>query len=152
VGPLKITDLPEGSILGLDTVTLIYFLERHPTWFSLVRELFQAIENNRFSAVISSLVFAELLVPAYRADKPDEAARLQHILSHFPNLEIVSLSPSIAAEAARLRARYALRTPDAIHLATAIDRGAEGFITNDKDLRRLQAELPVWILGGSESD
>jgi predicted nucleic acid-binding protein len=149
---LKITDLPEGSILGLDTVTLIYFLEKHPTWFSLVRELFQAIENNRFSAVISTLVFAELLVPAYRAGKPEEASKLQHILSHFPNLEIAPLTPTISAEAARLRARYALRTPDAIHLATAIDSGVRGFITNDNDLQRLQAELPVWILGGNESD
>ncbi len=147
MGPLRIADLPEGRSLGLDTVTLIYFLERHPTWFAPVRELFQAIEENRFSAVLSSLVFAELLVPAYRAGKPEEAARLQHVLTHFPNLEIVPLSPAIAAEAARLRARYSLRTPDAIHLATALDRRAVGFVTNDKDLKRLQAELPVWLLG-----
>ncbi|MBE0597416.1 MAG: PIN domain-containing protein [Desulfuromonadales bacterium] len=57
------------------------------------------------------------------ADQPDEAARVQHILSHFPHLAIVPLSPAIAAEADRLRARYTLRTPDAIHLATAMTSG-----------------------------
>ncbi len=147
MGPLNIGDLPRGQIFGLDTVTLIYFLERHQTFYPVVRQLFECIEANHFSAVISTLVFAELLVPAYRAEKPGDAARLQQTLTNFPHLEIIPLTSSIAAEAARLRAQFGIRTPDAIHLATAMDRGAAGFITNDKGLKSIQTGLPVWMIG-----
>ena len=41
-------------------------------------------------------------------------------------------------EAARIRAAHiSLRTPDAIHLATAITSGARYFLTNDKGLPAL---------------
>jgi predicted nucleic acid-binding protein len=148
MGQLKIDSLPPGQVLALDTVTLIYFLERHPVYYPIVRELFKSIEENRFSAVISSLAFTELLVPAFRAGKAEEATKLQKVLTNFPHLETVPLTITIAAEAARLRADYGIRTPDAIHLATAIKNEAAGFITNDKKLQRLQNELSVWLIGG----
>lgn len=146
MGSLIIEHLPEGSLLGLDTVAIIYFLERHPTYYAKSLEIFRCIEEGRIKAVMSSLVFAELLVPAYRAGKPQEAEKVQQVLTAFPNLEIAPLTPLIAAEAARLRARYGVRTPDAIHLATGIHRQASGFITNDKGLQRVQEELPIWLL------
>jgi predicted nucleic acid-binding protein len=74
--------------------------------------------------------------------------RLQKVLTNFPHLEIIPLSTAIASDAARLRADHGIRTPDAIHLATAIDHGAAGFITNDIKLQRLQDELPIWLIGG----
>jgi predicted nucleic acid-binding protein len=148
MGQLKIENLPRGRVLALDTVTLVYFLERHPTFFPIVRDLFKNIEKNRFSAIMSSLVFTELLVPAFKAGKSEEAMRLQRVLINFPNLETIPVSTAVATEAARLRADHGIRTPDAIHLATAIDNGAAGFITNDKKLQRLQDELPIWLIGG----
>ncbi len=146
MGSLSVDSLPKGRTLALDTVILIYFLERQPIFYSTVREIFRGIEAHRFSAVISSLIFAELLVPAYKAGKPEEATRLQQVLSDFPHLEIVPISSTIAAGAARLRAGYGIRTPDAIHIATALDRGAAGFITNDRKLQRLEEELPIWTI------
>ena len=63
-----------------------------------------------------------------------------------PHLEIIPLTAEIAADAARLRARYGIRTPDAIHAATALAGGAESFITNDQGLVRLEPELKVRLL------
>ena len=147
MGALKADDLPRGCILALDTVVLIYFLEKHPVFYPTAREIFRKIEENCFPALISSLVFAELLVTAYKGNKATEAMKLMQVLTGFPHLKIAPLTPSIAAQAARLRAAYGIRTPDAIHLATAIEGGAAGFITNDKDLERLQKELPIWMIG-----
>jgi uncharacterized protein len=152
MGSLNIAELPQGQVLALDTVALVYFLERHPTFYPTVKTLFEQIETNRFSAVMCSLAFAELLVPAYRAGQSQEVVKIMEILHNFPHLEIVPLSSSIAAEAARLRARYSLRTPDAIHLATALERKAALFVTNDKKLQRLQTELPVWLIGEDKED
>lgn len=56
----------------------------------------------------------------------------------------------IAATAARLRARPNLQTPHAIHLATALDRGASGFVTNDRRLSRT-TDLDVLVLDAALS-
>jgi predicted nucleic acid-binding protein len=53
------------------------------------------------------------------------------ILLHADHLTAIELSQDIAEEAARLRATYNLRTPDAIQLATAIHASASHFFTND---------------------
>jgi predicted nucleic acid-binding protein len=45
-----------------------------------------------------------------------------------------------AKAAARLRAKYNVRTLDALLVATALDEKAAAFLTNDPRLRRLQAE------------
>jgi predicted nucleic acid-binding protein len=56
------------------------------------------------------------------------------------------LTADISAEAARLRAQYGLRTPDAIHGATALAGGADGILTNDTGLTCLRAEnLRIWL-------
>jgi hypothetical protein len=47
--------------------------------------------------------------------------------------------------ATELRARYGFRSPDAIHLATAIDAGAIVFITGDASLTRC-ADVAVDVL------
>lgn len=111
MGQLKIASLAQGQKLALDTPVLIYFLEKHPVHFEVVRELFRAIEAGRFTGVISTLLFAELLVPAYRAEDPKRANTLLNLLTTFPNLQICPLDSKISAEAARLRALYGLRTP-----------------------------------------
>ena len=146
MGKLNLNALRKDAKVALDTVTLIYFLERHPVHYPTVRELFRQIETGRLSAVMASLVFAELLVPAYRAGEAREAEKLLNVLNNFPHLEIIPLTSETAAEAARLRAVFGIRTPDAIHAATALRAGAEGIVTNDQGLIRLEPELRVWLL------
>jgi predicted nucleic acid-binding protein len=52
-----------------------------------------------------------------------------------PNFTLADITRSIAERAANLRSRYALRLPDALQVATAIERGASYFLTNDQRLR-----------------
>jgi predicted nucleic acid-binding protein len=59
------------------------------------------------------------------------------------------VSLAIADSAARLRARYNLRTPDALHVATAINAGCQAFLTNDNTLKRV-TELSILILDDLE--
>lgn len=54
------------------------------------------------------------------------------LVDHFPNLEWVPISREILLEAAGLRARYRLRTPDAIQIATGLRAGTTLAITNDE--------------------
>lgn len=60
-------------------------------------------------------------------------------------VEVIEISREILDIAANLRAQYAFRSPDAIHLATAIHVGAECFLTADRALGRFPG-LNVEIL------
>jgi predicted nucleic acid-binding protein len=81
--------------------------------------------------VTSTLTLSEVLVHPYRDGNRTLADRYFQILLQARNLKTIALSPEIAAEAARLRADYRLKTPDAIQLATAKEAGATAFLTND---------------------
>jgi len=138
--------LQENQRYALDTVVLIYFLERHPQFYQAARNIFSQIESGQISAVCSTLVFAELLVPAFRAEKNEQAKKVVHILTNFPNLEIIPMTIDISITAARLRTTYGLRTPDAIHVATAMETKATGIITNDKNLKKMASpDFGVWL-------
>ena len=63
----------------------------------------------------------------------------------YPHLEWIAPSLEIAVLAARLRAQHNLRTPDAIQAATALSAEATGFISNDKDFKRV-AGVDVLVL------
>jgi predicted nucleic acid-binding protein len=54
------------------------------------------------------------------------------------NTRLISITPNILREAARLRATIpTLKTPDAIHAATALLSNCALFITNDLGFRRV---------------
>ncbi|MGB8665736.1 MAG: type II toxin-antitoxin system VapC family toxin, partial [Serratia inhibens] len=128
--------IPDGSRVLLDTVALVYFLERHPRYGATAQAIFRRIAAGRLRALIASLVFAELLVPLHRQQDREAAESLVDLLSNFHNLEVVSGSTAIMVEASRLRALYGLRTLDAIHAATALRSSADGIVSNDKRLSR----------------
>jgi len=145
VGSLSATPIPTGARVLLDTVALIYFLERHPEHGPAAETVLRRIEQGQLAGLISTLVLAELLVPLYRAGETSRARQVARRLREFRNLETLALSPEIGMEAARLRAQHGLRTPDAIHGATALAGGADGILTNDRGLTCLESDgLRVW--------
>ncbi|WP_374121361.1 type II toxin-antitoxin system VapC family toxin [Paenibacillus sp. LHD-117] len=62
------------------------------------------------------------------------------MFTHFPNLSIVPVDNSVAEQAAFLRGKYGLRTPDAIVVASAIVSQAEVLVFVTYDLRLEQVE------------
>ena len=62
----------------------------------------------------------------------------RNLLGLFPNLYFVPFDASVADISSDLRARYGLRTPDAIQVAAAIHQRADAFVTNDAGLRRIR--------------
>ena len=63
------------------------------------------------------------------------ADKYKNILTKAAGIEIFDITIDLAAKAAELRAKYNLRTPDAIQIATAIDNKAAYFLTNDLRLK-----------------
>jgi predicted nucleic acid-binding protein len=88
----------------------------------------------------------ELLVQPYRTGNEALVNRYYALLTQYPHLEWVAPDLAVADAAAQIRARYRLRTPDSIQIATAMNAGATAFLSNDADLARVN-EVKVAILG-----
>jgi predicted nucleic acid-binding protein len=116
--------------VGMDPVVFIYHLEDHPRYARLTQPLFEAWEEGRTYGVASVITLVELLVKPKREGKREVARDYLELLSTYPNLTIVTIDLKVADLAAELRAKYGIRTPDALQLAAALQAGAGGFITN----------------------
>jgi predicted nucleic acid-binding protein len=120
-------------------------MESEETYREIVRTILKRIESGHHTAYVSSLCLTEVLSDPYRREKFALINDYKSLLTDFPHLKIFPVDIAIADLAAQLRARYGLRTPDALHLGTALQYGASAFITNDKELRRVK-ELPILLL------
>jgi len=80
----------------------------------------------------------ELMVAPYRDDDEKRADEFFSLLSTYPNLAWIPADMGIANLAAQVRARYGLRTPDALQAATAIATQSSGLITNDAVFERVE--------------
>lgn len=131
--------------IGIDTSILIYLLEQNPRYINEARRLMRQIQSGKYQAVFSSIGLIEILTGPKRQGQYELAARYREIIARFPHLMIRGINESIVDTASDLRATYGIATPDAIHIATAIDFGAKKFITNDKGLRKVR-EIIIELL------
>lgn len=137
--------LKQHRKIGLDTSVFIFHLEENPKYLKLVEPIFLWIEGPKARAVTSTITMLELLVRPYQLSDIDRVNKLYSLLSTYPHLDWIAPTLEIADLAARLRAEYNLRTPDALQAASALASQAPGFISNDAVFQRV-TELEVLIL------
>ncbi len=135
----------QGTVVGMDTAPLIYFIEENPAYLDIVRPFFIALDRGDFRVVTSIVTLLEVLVHPFRYGNTMLAREYREILLNAKHIATIPLLYEITEEAARLRAEYNIRTPDAIQMATAIREGASFFLTNDGNLPSLP-ELQVLVL------
>ena len=131
--------------VGLDTSIFIFQVEENPKYFKFVEPIFLWIERPKARAVTSTITMLELLVQPYQLSDIDRVNKFYSLLSTYPHLDWIAPTLEIADLAARLRAEYNLRTPDALQAASALASQAPGFISNDAVFQRV-TELEVLIL------
>jgi len=118
----------------LDSAPIIYLVEDILPYTSA---LVSRLSAPNVIQVCSELSRLECRVKPIR---DGEEALLAAFDSYFREIvnEVLPLSRQALERATLLRARYGFRTPDAIHLAAAIDSGCDLFLTNDSQLARCQ--------------
>ncbi|MCA1762328.1 MAG: type II toxin-antitoxin system VapC family toxin [Cryomorphaceae bacterium] len=126
------------QIVFIDTAPLIYFIEGHSKFQEKLIEIFKSNDQGEFRFQTSSLTLIELLVQPYKQQNSNLAARYEQILTDSENIDIFEVDLEIARTAAKLRADYNFKTPDAIQLATGLEKSANLFLTNDKELKRIK--------------
>jgi predicted nucleic acid-binding protein len=131
--------------LGLDSSVFIYFVESNPQYVALVREVFRRINAGLVAGRSSVITLTEVLTHPKRGEDRALERNYRVMLLDSRNFRLLETDRVIADSAADLRARYGLRTPDAIQIATVLQAGCEAFLTNDRRLSRV-AELRVLVL------
>lgn len=99
----------------------------------------------------STIAVAEVLVQPLRTNNKDLTERYEAVLSDSHSFQLEPVTVAVGRRAADLRARYNLRTPDALHVATAIVSGCDAFLTNDADIKQV-TEINVLVLDELELD
>jgi predicted nucleic acid-binding protein len=136
--------LPASGLVYIDTMTLIYTVERYPAYAPLLVPLWQAAQARTIEVVTSELTLMEALVgPLKSGNTVLERAFEQIFLG--TDLRLLPITQPILREAARLRVTTRLRTPDALHAATALQAACVLSVTNDVGFRAVPG-LPLVIL------
>lgn len=139
-------DIPEGELVALDTAVWIYEVELHPSFGPVVNPFFRdrlAWGKNRAGS--SFLTLAELLVQPLSLGRSDLANQYRSYFTASANFSVWEATRPVVEETAALRAKYRLRTIDALLVASAFVNGAGIFLCNDKGLRRV-TEIKVLVL------
>jgi predicted nucleic acid-binding protein len=116
------------GLIYFDACLLIYAVEEHPLWAQRVRS---AMADETAPFAISPLVKLECLVRPIRDADLALQRRYEAALAQFQLLE---MPDPVFLQAAHLRARFGLKTPDAIHLACAQHHRCISLWTNDDRL------------------
>ena len=140
-----VTKTIRDKIIGIDTMVFIYHLEDHPDYSHVTERIFEAIENGKYHAVTSVVTLLEILIKPKRDRNLSVAKDYKDLLLTFPHLKIFDLDVKISDIASDFRAKYGIKTPDAIQIATTIYGGSKSFITNDESLKKV-AEVNVLLL------
>ena len=117
------------GLIYLDACLLIYAIENHPVWAGKVRTALASEPGERFA--VSPLIKMECLVKPLKTGDMGLQHRYESGLNEFIQLP---LPETVFLQAAQLRARFGLKTPDALHLACAQHHGCAALWTNDDRL------------------
>jgi predicted nucleic acid-binding protein len=143
---MKLDDALTGvDRLGFDTAPVIYFVEAHPRYDALVTAIFQRIAAGVLRGVTSVITLTEVLIHPLRQGNQHLGDEYRSLLLTSGDFQTLPITADIAEQAAALRARYGLRTPDALQIATVLAAGCAALLTNDVRLQRV-TELRVLVL------
>lgn len=137
-------NIASSSLVYVDTAIIIYSLEKFPDYYAALEPLWIKLKAKEIRMITSELALLETLVLPLRNSDTDLVQTYESLLT-ASEIELIPVTLSLLRNAASLRATTNLKTPDAIHAATALDAGCTIFLTNDNGFRNVP-NLSVVIL------
>jgi predicted nucleic acid-binding protein len=135
VGPLIV---PTGASIYIDANVLIYSVERVQPYVQTLDPFWQDVSAQQAQVLTSQLTALEALVGPLKAGDTALEKLFRQALFSSPDLRLVPVSLPVLERAAHLRATLpSLKTPDAIHAATALIEGCVLLLTNDPGFRQV---------------
>ena len=133
------------SALYLDTCCIIYLVEASSPFHGVVVGRLRRHDASPMATLVTSrLSRLECRTKPLRGGDTTLLADDERFFT-ARRLLIAELSAAVVERATELRARYGFKTPDALHLATALIQRAGTFLTGDAALARC-TELTVEVV------
>ena len=126
--------IPASAVVYADTSIFIYTIEVNPNYYGLLQPLWALVQAKQVEIITSELTLMEVLVVPLRDANADLVSTYEQFLQSS-DIQLVPIDQAVLRSAARLRATTNLKTPDAIHAATALSEGCTIFLTNDSQFR-----------------
>ena len=142
---MGLVDELRGLRICIDTAPFIYFIEKNPKYLSMLRPFFAEINAGKIDALTSTITLLEVLVLPFKTKNESLAEKYRDILLYAEGLTTFEIFHEVSELSSRLRAKYSIRTPDAIQIAVGIIYGADAFLTNDSSLKKVN-DIRVVIL------
>ena len=95
------------------------------------------VKQNSIQMICSVMTLTEILPRPIKLGQLQLVKDYREILLNSTEFKLIPVMEKIAESAAQLRATYNLKTPDALHVATAIESGCRAFLTNDLGIKRV---------------
>lgn len=134
---MGLVDELRGSRIFIDTAPIIYFIEKNHRYLNIVRPVFVEIDAGKIEAITSTITLLEVLVLPFKTKNERLAERYREILLYSEGLTSFEVLHKVSEMASKLRAKYSIKTPDAIQVGLGVLYGAEKFVTNDPDLKKV---------------
>ena len=142
---MGLADELRGMRVCLDTSPIIYFIEKHSKYLSILRPVFLEIDAGNTEAITSTITLLEVLVHPFRTGNESLGQKYRDILLYSEGLTTFEILHEVSEVASKIRAKYSIKTPDAIQIAVGILYGANRFLTNDPNLKKV-SEIQVLIV------
>ncbi len=136
--------LPPSGLIYLDASGLIYSVERVEPYRALLEPMWERAQDGSLTIVSSFVLVIEALVKPLQDGNTEIELQYRELFASNA-VRLLDAPYQVFEDAARIRAETGLKTPDALHAATALRANCSLFITNDTDFRRVE-DLPIAVL------
>lgn len=131
--------------IAFDTSFLIPLLENLQKGLFSYSRIFNLLSRKRIAVTTSTVTLLEILVHPYRHENLELVNLYYGYLTREELVTLLPVSFEVANRAARLRAQYGFKTPDAIQIATALEGGSTLLLSQDRHFRK-QKEIEIdWL-------
>jgi predicted nucleic acid-binding protein len=132
----------------VDANIFIYLIEGLPELKSQIAEFRDLLFDGAVELVTSELTLCETLVAPFRTGRNDLVALYRDLIENSGAFDVRPTTRDTYMRASLYRADMALKTPDAIHVATAVEAGCTVFLTHDRRLKTPRS-IRIVIFGDS---
>jgi len=129
------------NTIYLDSCIVIYLVERHPIFAPIIEARLTTAE--KMNSVVSPLVRLESLVKPMRNAEKNLLMRYEQF---FSAVRLLPMPAEVYEVALSLRVQHNLKTPDALHIATAQYHHCQALWTNDERLASAMRGLAFNII------
>lgn len=131
-------------VVNCDSVILIYWLDHSGLFQTRAETRWKSMFSSGDQLAYTDLTRLECRVGPLKRKDPIGLANFDRFFART-DLVFLPLTSPVFDRAALLRSDFGLKTPDALHLAAAIEGGCSLFLTNDARYSRCPL-IPVEIL------